>query len=75
MKSIIVILLAVLAISAQAGERKCERKHRRSEPNWIIERQTTYQVRGVPTSRLIIGKREFDQYRTGEVFEKGRRVR
>jgi hypothetical protein len=74
-----VALLSVLLVCASAladdHDKQRSEDRRRSEPNWIIERQLTYEVQGVPTSRRIIGKREFDVYRTGEVFEKGNRVR
>ena len=56
-------LIALLA-TAQAEPRKHKRSH-----NYIIERQQAYQVQGVPTSRLIIGKREIDIYPNGLMFE------
>jgi hypothetical protein len=69
-KITIVALGIILSLGiAQADDRKP--RHVRREPNWIIERQTSYQVEGVPTSRLIIGKREIDIYRNGLMFEKG----
>jgi hypothetical protein len=73
MKAIRIMLAVMLVATAQAGDRRCHR--RKPEPNWIILRQETYQVQGVPTSRLIIGKREIDIYRNGMAFEKDRRVR
>lgn len=67
-----VAILAAIAFSAQAGGRDSDvRQERRSEPNWIIERQRGYQVQGVPTERIIIGRREIDVYRNGLMFEKG----
>lgn len=64
-----IVLLAIgTTLLAEPRER-----HRttRSEPNWIIERQSAGQVQGVPTSRRIIGKREIDIYPNGLMFEKG----
>jgi hypothetical protein len=65
-----IVLLALIG-TLQAEPRKQRRTHNRSEPNWIIERQRAYQVQGVPTSRLIIGKRQIDIYPSGVMFEKG----
>jgi hypothetical protein len=59
------VLAATLAQADDRHEHKRERSH-----NYIIERQQAYQVQGVPTSRLIIGKREIDVYRDGTMFEK-----
>jgi hypothetical protein len=50
-----------------------EHKHRRNH-NYILERQEAYQVQGVPTSRLIIGRREIDVYPNGMMFEKNNLV-
>jgi hypothetical protein len=59
----IAIIFAVTS-GAYAGD------HRRTEPrNYILRRQQAYQVQGVPTSRLIIGKRQIDVYRNGLMFE------
>jgi hypothetical protein len=55
------------AITAQADDRR--RAEKRESHNYIIERQQAYQVQGVPTSRLIIGKREIDIYPNGLMFE------
>jgi hypothetical protein len=63
-KLITAAILVASAITAQAEPR--QREHR----NYIIERQQAYQVQGVPTSRLIIGKREIDIYPNGLMFEK-----
>jgi hypothetical protein len=61
--------MACASISgAHADDRR--RHERRENRNYIIERQQAYQVRGTPTSRLIIGKREVDVYRDGTMFEK-----
>ena len=61
---LIVTLLAFSATVASAGDR------RRRQHNYIIERQQAYQVQGVPTNRLIIGKREIDIYPNGLMFER-----
>ena len=59
------ILAASIIASARADDHKREQRHERCEQqhNFIIERQQAYQVQGVPTSRMIIGKREIDGYR------------
>ena len=54
--------------TAQADDHR--RSEKREHHNYIIERQQAYQVQGVPTSRLIIGKRELDIYPNGLIFEK-----
>ena len=60
-KLITIAMLVVMAIGmAQADE---HRHTRREHHNYIIERQEAYQVQGVPTERMIIGKREIDIYR------------
>jgi hypothetical protein len=71
-KLITVATLIVLAIAiAHADDKRRARRHERHENrNYIIERQQAYQVRGTPTSRLIIGKREIDVYRDGTMFER-----
>ena len=61
MKTLVALLALIVAATAVAEPR--ERRHRREEShNYIIERQQSYQVEGVPTSRLIIGRREIDVY-------------
>ena len=79
MRLIIIALLIVATVAtAQAEPRKRERheskRERHESHNYIIERQQAGLVRGVPTSRLIIGRREIDIYRTGEMFEKNNLV-
>lgn len=59
-----IILLALLAISAHA-EPRAQRNR-----NYILRRQQVYPGLGVPTSRLIIGRREIDVYRNGMMFER-----
>jgi hypothetical protein len=71
MKHTLTLLLsAALIAAANAGDRHKSKPHRESSHNYIIERQQAYQVQGVPTSRLIIGKREVDIYPNGLMFEK-----
>jgi hypothetical protein len=71
MNTILIALVVLIAtVTANADDRRTRRQDRR-EPNWIIERQRGYQVEGVPTDRLIIGRREIDIYRDGTMFEKG----
>jgi hypothetical protein len=62
-------LLMLLPLCAHADDRRRQHRRERSH-NYIIERQEAYQVEGVPTSRLIIGKREIDIYRNGMMFER-----
>jgi hypothetical protein len=76
-KLLTLTVLVLLALSVQADDRKRQKTNERSDSehhNYIIERQQAYQVQGVPTSRLIIGKRELDVYPTGEMFEKNHLV-
>ena len=72
------VLALLVALSVQADDRKRQktndRSHSRESHNYIIERQQAYQVQGVPTSRLIIGKREVDIYPNGLMFEKNNLV-
>jgi hypothetical protein len=67
MKTLITIAMLCTAFTAQADDRR--RAEKRESHNYIIERQQAYQVQGVPTSRLIIGKREIDIYPNGLMFE------
>jgi hypothetical protein len=60
-------LIVILIATAQADDHK--REDRRESHNYILERQEAYQVQGVPTSRLIIGRREIDVYSDGKMFE------
>ena len=66
-KTIMTTVLALIAIATTA--QADDRRHERSK-NYILRRQEAYQVQGVPTSRLIIGKREIDVYPNGMMFEK-----
>jgi hypothetical protein len=67
MKTLLTVAMLCAAITAQADDRR--RAEKRESHNYIIERQQAYQVQGVPTSRLIIGKREIDIYPNGLMFE------
>jgi hypothetical protein len=62
----------VMACASITGAHADDRRRERREPqhNYIIERQQAYQVQGVPTQRLIIGRREIDIYRNGVMFER-----
>ena len=71
-QSVAVLLCVAAAAGAHAGDKTRDRDERREQQhNWTIERQQAYQVQGVPTSRLIIGRREIDVYPNGLMFEKG----
>ena len=63
------LILMTLVELTQAEPRV--KREKREHHNWIIERQQAGLVRGVPTSRLIIGKREIDIYPDGSMYEKG----
>lgn len=67
MKTAAIAVLLCAAAIAQADDR--DRDHRERNHNYIIERQEAYQVEGVPTSRIIVGRREIDVYRNGMMFE------
>jgi hypothetical protein len=61
----IAVLIAMAVGLAQAEPRGDRREHR----NYILRRQEAGAVQGVPTSRLIIGRREIDVYSNGLMFE------
>lgn len=65
------ILLTVMAITiiATTAAQLDPRGHDRNR-NYILRRQQVYPGLGVPTSRLIIGRREIDIYRNGLMFER-----
>jgi len=70
MKTMITVAMLCAAIAVQADDRRQhEQREKHEHHNYIIERQQAYQVQGVPTSRLIIGKREIDIYPNGLMFE------
>jgi len=62
------VVMACVPQGAHADDRHTQR--REQQHNYIIERQQAYQVQGVPTQRLIIGRREIDIYRNGVMFER-----
>src|SRR5262245_53612074 len=67
-RAVAVVALALWAgATAQAEDRR--RREHREHHNYIIERQEAGAVQGVPTSRLIIGRREIDIYPNGLMFE------
>jgi hypothetical protein len=59
------LLIVATVCTAQAEPRQSTERNR----NYILRRQQAGLVSGVPTSRLIIGKREIDIYRNGLMFE------
>jgi hypothetical protein len=59
------LLIVATVATAQAEPRDSIERNR----NYILRRQEAGLVSGVPTSRLIIGKREIDIYRNGLMFE------
>jgi hypothetical protein len=60
------LLIVATVATAQAEPRQSTERNR----NYILRRQQAGLVSGVPTSRLIIGKREIDIYRNGLMFER-----
>jgi hypothetical protein len=70
-----VVITCASITGAHADDRRCKRDRDDDNKNYILRRQEAYQVQGVPTSRLIIGKREIDFYRDGKAFEKDNRLR
>jgi hypothetical protein len=69
---VIMFIVYCLAVNADGAEPK---KKAQRDRNYILRRQSAYQVQGPPVRRLIIGKREVDIYRDGSAFEKDRRAR
>jgi hypothetical protein len=63
------IVIVVMGVAQAEPRHRSSNNHRESH-NYILERQEAYQVQGVPTSRIIIGKREIDVYPNGLMFEK-----
>ena len=70
MRIIATAVLILMTLGMTQAEPRVKRE-KREHHNWIIERQQAGLVRGVPTSRLIIGKREIDIYPDGSMYEKG----
>jgi hypothetical protein len=60
------LLIVTTVYTARADDHKRDHKEHH---NYIIERQQVYSGLGVPTSRLIRGKREIDIYPNGMMFE------
>jgi hypothetical protein len=71
----IAVLLATLATTqAEPGQGQSKERKRHESHNYILERQQIGAVKGPPTSRLIIGRREIDIYPNGMRFEKNNLV-
>jgi hypothetical protein len=71
-QTILTMLTTIIAATAQAdGHKRHHRERDDDNHNYIIERQTNYQVPSgsTPSDRLIIGKREIDVYSNGQMFE------
>ena len=66
---VVVLAFVALGVTARADDRRDVSPTREKNQNYILRRQEAYQVQGVPTSRLIIGKREIDIYPNGMMFE------
>jgi hypothetical protein len=64
------ILLTMTAITMVPTAAKAEPRRHERDHNYILRRQQVYPGLGVPTSRLIIGRREIDIYRNGMMFER-----
>jgi len=63
-KLITIAMLVMVALSAQADDRRDpERQNNREHHDYIIERQQAGAVQGPPTDRIIIGRRQIDGYR------------
>ena len=60
------LIIIAIAQTAQAEPRE---RHSKQSKNYILRRQEAYQVQGTPTTRLIIGRRQIDVYRNGQMFE------
>ena len=71
MRLVVAVLKTALLIVATVATAQAEPRHSTERNrNYILRRQEAGLVSGVPTSRLIIGKREIDIYRNGLMFEK-----
>jgi hypothetical protein len=70
----VLILMTLGMTQAEPRKRQSKARERHESHNYIIERQQAGLVRGVLTSRLIIGKREIDIYPDGSMYEKGNLV-
>ena len=67
MKLLATAVLILLTLELAPAENAVDRKERNG--NYILRRQEAGLVQGVPTSRLIIGRREIDIYPNGLMFE------
>jgi hypothetical protein len=70
-------MLIVTALTAQADDRRGDRRERREHHDYIIERQQAGAVQGPPTDRMIIGRRQIDGYRLpngGRIWFEGNNV-
>jgi hypothetical protein len=60
---------AIIAVAIMLLATVCRGDDRDRDRNYILRRQQAGQVTGQPTVRRIVGKREFDVYRNGLIFE------
>lgn len=67
MRTMLTFAMLFVALALAKGARADD--HREHNKNYILRRQQIYPSLGVPTSRLIIGRREIDIYRNGMMFE------
>ncbi len=74
MRILTVIVLGLVAATAEGGDRKLKPK-RETQPNYILRRQEAYQVRGVPIRSFYTHGRRIDYYRDGSAFEGDNRIR
>ena len=72
MRIVAVIVLGLVAGTADGGDRKPKRD---THPNYILRRQEAYQVRGVPVRSIYTHGRRIDIYRDGSAFEGDQRIR
>ena len=56
------LLIVALTLSTVQADDRRDRREKSETHDYIIERQQAYMVQGVPTSRLIIGRRQIDGY-------------
>jgi hypothetical protein len=60
------LLVVATVATAQAEPRQSTERNR----NYILRRQQVVPGLGIPTTRLVVGKREIDVYRNGLMFER-----
>ena len=63
------VIATAIHVNADDRDRDNRREREHESHDYIIERQQAYQVEGVPTSRIIDGRREIDVYPNGQMFE------